>query len=48
MSKRNINKQLLIEEFGYDFGVDRELKRLSKDKWKLKAAKIDRRKKKGR
>jgi len=45
MSKRRINKQLLIEEFGYDFGVDRELKYISKDKWKLKTAK---RKKKGR
>ena len=43
MSRRSVEKQKLLNEFGYDVGLDRELKKVSKDKWKLKEAKRDRR-----
>jgi len=46
MSRRSVKKQHLIDEFEYDVGLDRELKRTSKDLWKIKEAKRDRKKRK--
>lgn len=44
MSKRNIEKRRLLDEFEYDFGIDRELRRMSKSKWKTKVSKKDKHK----
>lgn len=45
MSRRSITRQFLLDEIGFDVGLDRELKRISKDRWKIKEAKKDRRRK---
>jgi len=46
MSRRSVVKQSLIDELEYDIGLDRELKRVSKDLWKIKQAKKDKKRRK--
>jgi len=47
MSRRSVAKENFFKEFGeYKIsGLERDLKRISKDYWKLKEAKRDRKKK---
>jgi hypothetical protein len=51
MSRRSVTKQNILDKIGWDVsvgvvnGLDRELKKVSKDKWKLKEAKRERRRK---
>jgi len=43
MSRRSLKRASLIDEYGYEIpGLDRELRRVSKDGWKLKEARRER------
>lgn len=46
MSRRSIERDRLLNELDCDVGIERDLKRISKDLWKIKAARRERKRKK--